>query len=174
MANLNVAVVAVDRKVWSGAAKSIVAKTPEGEIGILPGHEPVLSLLVNGVVRIETVDGEKISVAVHGGFFSVDSNEDNECTEENPDVVDCAQEMLTKAFKLGARGYLVKNSVNRGISALTFLEGIQVSNDGFISEYAQYKFLKDKFDPDQPRFHAVIMMEPSIWAPPLRTYTGHL
>lgn len=75
MANLNVAVVAVDRKVWSGAAKSIVAKTPEGEIGILPGHEPVLSLLVNGVVRIESVDGEKISVAVHGGFFSVDSNE---------------------------------------------------------------------------------------------------
>ena len=75
MANLNVAVVAVDRKVWSGTAKSIVAKTPEGEIGILPGHEPVLSLLVNGVVRIETVDGEKISVAVHGGFFSVDSNE---------------------------------------------------------------------------------------------------
>lgn len=75
MANLNVAVVAVDRKVWSGEAKSIVAKTPEGEIGILPGHEPVLSLLVNGVVRIETVDGEKISVAVHGGFFSVDSNE---------------------------------------------------------------------------------------------------
>lgn len=75
MANLNVAVVAVDRKVWSGAAKSIVAKTPEGEIGILSGHEPVLSLLVNGVVRIETVDGEKIAVAVHGGFFSVDSNE---------------------------------------------------------------------------------------------------
>jgi len=75
MSNLNVAVVAVDRKVWSGEAKSIVAKTPEGEIGILPGHEPVLSLLVNGVVRIESLDGEKITVAVHGGFFSVDSNQ---------------------------------------------------------------------------------------------------
>jgi F-type H+-transporting ATPase subunit epsilon len=75
VAHLNVAVVAVDRKVWSGEAKSIVAKTPEGEIGILPGHEPVLSLLVNGVVRIESVDGEKLSIAVHGGFFSVDSNE---------------------------------------------------------------------------------------------------
>jgi len=103
----------------------------------------------------------------------LDSNEDTESTnnnnEENSDVVDDAHEMLTKAFKLGARGYLAKNSVNRGISALTFLEGIQVSNDGFISEYAQYKFLKDKFDPDQPRFHAVIMTEPSIWAPPLRT-----
>ena len=75
MSELNVAVVAVDRNVWSGAAKSIVAKTPEGEIGILPSHEPVLSLLVDGVVRIETVDGEKIVVAVHGGFISMDSNE---------------------------------------------------------------------------------------------------
>jgi F-type H+-transporting ATPase subunit epsilon len=75
MSNLNVAVVSVDRKVWAGEAKSIVAKTPEGEIGILPGHEPVLSLLVNGVVRVETTDGGKISIAVHGGFFSVDSNE---------------------------------------------------------------------------------------------------
>ena len=75
MTELQVAVVAVDHKVWSGPAKSVVAKTPEGEIGILPGHEPVLSLLVNGVVRIETSDGQKVPVAVHGGFFSVDSNE---------------------------------------------------------------------------------------------------
>ncbi|MBU6347247.1 MAG: F0F1 ATP synthase subunit epsilon [Actinomycetales bacterium] len=75
MAELQVAVVAVDHKVWSGVAKSVVAKTPEGEIGILPGHEPVLSLLVDGVVRIETTEGQKISVAVHGGFFAVDSNE---------------------------------------------------------------------------------------------------
>ena len=74
MAELQVDVVAVDHKVWSGVAKSVVAKTPEGEIGILPGHEPVLSLLVNSVVRIETIDGEKIPVAVHGGFFSVDTN----------------------------------------------------------------------------------------------------
>ena len=75
MAELEVAVVAVDHKVWSGVAKSVVAKTPEGEIGILPGHEPVLSLLVNGVVRIETTDGQKVPFAVHGGFFSVDSNQ---------------------------------------------------------------------------------------------------
>jgi F-type H+-transporting ATPase subunit epsilon len=101
MANLNVAVVAVDRKVWSGAAKSIVAKTPEGEIGILPGHEPLLSLLVNGVVRIESVDGEKITVAVHGGFFSVDSNEVKvlaEVAELAAEIdIDRAQAALTRA-----------------------------------------------------------------------------
>lgn len=74
MSELQVSVVAVDRNVWSGAAKSIVAKTPEGEIGILPNHEPVLSLLVNGVVRIETVEGSKVVVAVHGGFIAMDTN----------------------------------------------------------------------------------------------------
>lgn len=74
MADLNVSVVAVDRSVWVGPAKSIVATTPEGEIGIFAGHEPVLSLLVNGVVRIETLDGEKVAVAVHGGFVAVDSD----------------------------------------------------------------------------------------------------
>ena len=66
MSELNVSVVAVDRSVWVGPAKSIVAKTPEGEIGILPGHEPVLSLLVNGVVRIEPTEGAKVAIAVHG------------------------------------------------------------------------------------------------------------
>ncbi|MEJ6494310.1 MAG: F0F1 ATP synthase subunit epsilon [Actinomycetes bacterium] len=75
MSELSVSVVAVDRSVWVGQAKSIVAKTPEGEIGILPGHEPVLSLLVNGVVRIEPIDGAKLAIAVHGGFVAMDSNE---------------------------------------------------------------------------------------------------
>ncbi len=74
MTELTVSVVAVDRNVWSGPAKALVAKTPEGEIGILAGHEPVLSLLVNGVVRITAVDGSKVYVAVHGGFLAVDNN----------------------------------------------------------------------------------------------------
>jgi F-type H+-transporting ATPase subunit epsilon len=74
MSELNVSVVAVDRKIWVGAAKSIVAKTTEGEIGIMPGHEPMLSLLVDGLVRIEPVDGEKVVVAVHGGFAAMDSD----------------------------------------------------------------------------------------------------
>jgi F-type H+-transporting ATPase subunit epsilon len=74
MANLNVAVVSVDQKIWSGEAKSLIAKTTEGEIGILAGHEPVLSLLVDGVVRIEALDGTKIEVNISGGFLAVDSN----------------------------------------------------------------------------------------------------
>jgi F-type H+-transporting ATPase subunit epsilon len=72
---LKVSLVAMDREIWVGPARMVVATTPEGEIGILPGHEPVLALLVDGAVRIETTEGEKVGAAVHGGFFSVANDE---------------------------------------------------------------------------------------------------
>ena len=74
MAELEVSIVAVEGAVWSGPAKMVVAKTVEGEIGIMAGHEPVLAILTDGVVRVETLEGPKISFAVHSGFFSVDAN----------------------------------------------------------------------------------------------------
>ncbi len=75
MGQLTVRLVAADREVWAGDASLVVAKTVEGEIGILPGHEPVLALLADGVVRIDGVDGETLTAAVHGGFFSVNSDQ---------------------------------------------------------------------------------------------------
>ena len=72
MAEMTVQLVAVERRLWSGTATSVVAQTLEGEIGILPGHEPVLGQLVEGgVVRIRTTDNELVTAAVHGGFLSV-------------------------------------------------------------------------------------------------------
>lgn len=105
MSELNVSVVAVDRKIWVGAAKSIVAKTTEGEIGIMPGHEPMLSLLVDGLVRIETVDGDKVVVAVHGGFAALDSDNVRilaETAELSTDIdVDRAKKALDRALAAG-------------------------------------------------------------------------
>jgi F-type H+-transporting ATPase subunit epsilon len=71
---LQVELVAADRTVWSGQATMVVAKTAEGDIGVLRDHMPVLSLLVDGVVEITPVDGEKIFAAVDGGFLSVANN----------------------------------------------------------------------------------------------------
>jgi len=81
VAELKVALVSAERSVWQGTAKSVVAKTPDGEIGILPGHSPVLALLLDAPLRIETTEGTKVLVAVHGGFFSVDSDQVNVIAE---------------------------------------------------------------------------------------------
>lgn len=72
MAEMSVELVAVERQVWSGTATSLFAKTTEGELGVLPGHTPVLGELVeDGVVKITTTDGETVTAAVFGGFLSV-------------------------------------------------------------------------------------------------------
>ena len=68
---LHVEVVAADRLVWSGQAVNIIARTVEGDVGILPGHEPFLAVLVPCVVEIVTADGRSESLAVDGGFKSV-------------------------------------------------------------------------------------------------------
>jgi F-type H+-transporting ATPase subunit epsilon len=74
MASLRVSVVSADKDVWSGEASMVVAKTVEGEIGILPGHEPMLAILALGNVRVTTVDGTKITANAEGGFLSVENN----------------------------------------------------------------------------------------------------
>ena len=95
---LNVAVVSAERSLWSGEAKMVVAKTPEGEIGIMAGHEPVLALLVESPLRIEQPDGTKVLVAVHGGFFSVDSNNVNVIAEVAELASDIDLERAQKAL----------------------------------------------------------------------------
>ena len=72
MATLQVELVAVERKIWSGEATMVIARTTEGELGVLPGHAPLLGQLAEGgVVTIRTESGEDVIVAAHGGFLSV-------------------------------------------------------------------------------------------------------
>jgi F-type H+-transporting ATPase subunit epsilon len=72
VATLPVELVAVERKIWSGEATIVLARTTEGELGILPGHTPLLGQLAEGgVVTIRTESGEDVVVAAHGGFLSV-------------------------------------------------------------------------------------------------------
>ncbi len=68
---MQVEVVSADRVVWSGKSTNIIAKTVDGDIGILPNHAPVLAVLVPGVVVIFTHDNKRERIAVDGGFISV-------------------------------------------------------------------------------------------------------
>jgi F-type H+-transporting ATPase subunit epsilon len=67
---LQVELVAADRTVWSGRASMVIARTVEGDVGVLRGHAPLLSLLADAVVEIDGED-EKVVAAVDGGFLSV-------------------------------------------------------------------------------------------------------
>ena len=71
MADLTVTVVSADEQVWSGQATMVVAKTKEGEIGILAGHEPLLAILATGEVRL-TVGGSTVRANADDGFLSVE------------------------------------------------------------------------------------------------------
>jgi len=75
VATLEVTVVSATAEVWSGEAEMVVARTTEGEIGILAGHEPTLGVLAAGEVRITTTSGEKITATAEDGFLSVDNNQ---------------------------------------------------------------------------------------------------
>lgn len=68
---LHVELVSADRHIWSGEANIVIARTTNGDVGILPGHAPLLGLLADGVVEVRTTDDESWTAAVAGGFFSV-------------------------------------------------------------------------------------------------------
>jgi F-type H+-transporting ATPase subunit epsilon len=68
---LNVSLVAADRKVWTGTAAMVVARTTEGDVGVLPGHQPILSILQPSVVIIRGAEEGDIEAVVSGGFLSV-------------------------------------------------------------------------------------------------------
>ncbi|WP_136518882.1 MULTISPECIES: F0F1 ATP synthase subunit epsilon [Cellulomonas] len=76
MAQLEVDLVAADGKIWSGAARQVSAPAADGDIGILAGHTPILSVLRPGPVRVTPADGgAALQWYVDGGFLSVDSDQ---------------------------------------------------------------------------------------------------
>jgi F-type H+-transporting ATPase subunit epsilon len=71
--NLQVELVSADRVVWSGEATMVVARTTDGEVGVLKNHAPVLSVLVPSAVEVVTDEDRQYAV-IDGGFISVANN----------------------------------------------------------------------------------------------------
>lgn len=69
---LQVELVAVEEKIWSGEAEMLVARTTEGELGVLPGHEQLLGQLADdSQVRVKLAGGEQLTYDVTSGFLSI-------------------------------------------------------------------------------------------------------
>jgi F-type H+-transporting ATPase subunit epsilon len=73
-ATFQLELVAADRVVWSGEATMVIARTTEGEVGILANHAPLLGVLAPGTIEIRPDDGSPMIAAVDGGFLSVAHN----------------------------------------------------------------------------------------------------
>ena len=67
--------VSPEATVWSGMATIVIARTPEGELGIMADHEPLMGALATGPVEIESETGERTTIGVHGGFIQVLDNQ---------------------------------------------------------------------------------------------------
>jgi F-type H+-transporting ATPase subunit epsilon len=71
MATIRVDVVSAEMSIYSGEATFIALPGESGELGILPGHTPLITRIRPGSVRIEKPDGEEEFVFVAGGILEV-------------------------------------------------------------------------------------------------------
>ena len=73
-ATLHVEVVSPERRLFSGEATEVYARSLEGEIGILANHQPAVLALDIAPAKIRTADGEELVYAVHNGFLEMRDN----------------------------------------------------------------------------------------------------
>lgn len=73
---MDVSIVSPEKKVWSGDAEMVVARSPEGEFAILRGHIPFLAALVPGAVKVRTSDGHQVFL-VTGGVLEASGSRDD-------------------------------------------------------------------------------------------------
>jgi F-type H+-transporting ATPase subunit epsilon len=91
-ANFNVNLVAADRPVWSGEVSAAVIPAESGSMGILFNHEPVLTVIRKGEVRLSPVEGSNVHFTVTDGFAAFDANKltiaVERCTAEEESALD--------------------------------------------------------------------------------------
>ena len=96
----NVDVVSPEGTLWSGDAEFLVARTTEGEIGILAGHEPLMAALSAGPVLIDHDGDQRTTIAVHGGFMQVVENRVTLLTDRARITAGDRAEAAAEALKL--------------------------------------------------------------------------
>tara|TARA_B100000579_G_C22778558_1_gene827961 strand:+ start:763 stop:1176 length:414 start_codon:yes stop_codon:yes gene_type:complete len=68
---MKVEIVSAEKEIYSGTAEMVFAPAAEGEIGVAPGHAPLLTLLGPGEVRVKVSTEEEASFYVSGGMIEV-------------------------------------------------------------------------------------------------------
>jgi F-type H+-transporting ATPase subunit epsilon len=68
--SLKVSVISPERVLFEGTARGVIAPAFDGEMGILPMHAPLMTLLGKGTLRLDTPEGEK-HFGIEGGFLQI-------------------------------------------------------------------------------------------------------
>lgn len=74
MATFQCRVVSAREELYSGDVSMLIATGSEGEVGVLSGHTPLITLLKPGAMRIQTPDGQEEVIYVSGGVLEVQPN----------------------------------------------------------------------------------------------------
>lgn len=72
---MNVRIVSTDEVLWAGRATSVVVPAADGDLGILPGRQPVLAVLRQGTARVTGEDGTTQAFEIVAGFVSCNDDE---------------------------------------------------------------------------------------------------
>jgi len=130
VANLEVHLVTPEREVWTGEADFLSARAVDGDLGVLPGHAPLLAALDVGPVFIEA-GGRRTAVVVDGGFLHVAHQDDvtrvdvlaehallqEELDQEDPAAYEQRAEELREEGRIDeARVELAKAAVRRRVA----------------------------------------------------------
>ncbi len=127
MATMEVSVVSAEKELYNGEASEVYARTTEGEIGILPGHQPLLASLEIAPVRLKREDGSSEVFAVHAGtmFFRDDRLVVLADIAERQSEID-VERARQDTEELGRRGELgeeAQRALRRAEVRLTVAEG---------------------------------------------------
>ena len=107
MSTMQVEVVSSEQNIYSGEASFVVVPTVQGELGIYPRHEPIMSLVRPGALRL-TVPGEaeEVLVAVSGGVLEV-----------QPDKITVLADVAVRSTEMDqARAEAAKKAAETGVS----------------------------------------------------------
>jgi F-type H+-transporting ATPase subunit epsilon len=112
-------VVSPEATVWSGEAVFVLAKTPDGELGIMANHEPLMGALATGAVIVEEESGARTTIGVHGGFLQVLNNQVTLITDRAEIAEGGRAEAVDVAERLAA-----EEGVSSGEGAGEVLDGL--------------------------------------------------
>ena len=106
MAELTVDVVSAEARLYTGQATRVTLRSLDGELGLMPGHQPAVLALATAPLDVATAEGETVTFAVHDGFAEFRENVLTVLADraERPSEIDTARAEAARERAMRHRG----------------------------------------------------------------------